>query len=101
MNGIPIVTEQAKTLFEQHAQTVLTSLAVMIMAWVGYTLTGLQTTIAGMAVEIRTLQGEVQHLRTLASDRYTATQADRDKAQVRQEIDRIHSRLRSLESRGN
>ncbi|WP_417534179.1 hypothetical protein [Marinobacterium stanieri] len=90
---------ESPTLFEQHAQTVLALGMVGLLGWVGYTLTNLNATVAGMAVEIQSLRDQVKELKAAASDRYTKTQADRDWAQNRREIDRIHQRLRNLEGR--
>lgn len=90
---------ESPTMFEQHAQTGLTLAIVGLLGWVGVTLSSLQTTVAAMAVEIKSLQAQVQEMKAAAGDRYTKTQADRDWAQNRREIDQIHQRLRILEGR--
>lgn len=92
------MTANKPSLLEQHAQTLIMVIVIGLLSWVGMTLNGLQTTVAQMTAKIESLQSEVQYLRAMNSDRYTAEQAARDWQQNRRELDDIKDRLRKLET---
>lgn len=87
-----------QTILEQHAQTIIMVIVIGLLSWVGMTLNGLQTTVAQMTAKIELLQSEVQYLRAMNGDRYTAEQAARDWQQNRRELDDIKERINRLEA---
>jgi|GEM_PF-5875960 len=91
-------TPERPSLLEQHAQTLIMVIVIGLLGWVGMTLNTLQTNVAQMTAKIESLQSEVQYLRTLNDDRYSAKQAERDWAQNRREMEQIRDRIRILET---
>jgi len=91
-------TSERPSILEQHAQTLIMVIVIGLLGWVGMTLNTLQTNVAQMTAKIESLQSEVQYLRTLNDDRYSAKQAERDWAQARREMELIKDRLRILET---
>lgn len=85
------------SVFERHAQTVISTLVAGLVFWVGVTMQDMQKSLAGMTVHIQNLQTEVATLRIKNGDRYTATQALTDWNRNKQELDDIRLRLRDVE----
>lgn len=90
---------QDRSLFEQHAQTILSVIVAALIGWAGITLQDMQKDMAALTTQIATLQTEVTNLRQLNQDRYSLNQAAQDWNRNRQEIDDIRARLRTLEQK--
>ena len=85
------------SVFERHAQTLISTIIAALVLWVGITMQNMQTSIASMTVQIQQLQTEVATLRQKNGDRYTASQAVTDWNRNRNELDEVRQRLRDVE----
>ena len=77
-------------MIERHIQTVLVSLVICLMAWVG-------KTVSDQTVAIAKLQVSVSRLETLAKDEYSRYDAHNVHAQLRAAINHLSTRVRRLE----
>lgn len=95
------MTDQAqeRSVFEQHAQTIISLGIVALLGWGGMTLNEMQKQIAGMSAQMATLQTEVSTLRQLDRDRYTSTKASEDWGRNREEMNDLRARVRTLEQK--
>ena len=60
---------------ERHLQTVIASLAIILLTWVGYSVVELKGVVSGNGVRIESLRDQV---RTLSDDTYRSSQAVAD-----------------------
>jgi len=100
MSDEPSVT-QAVSRFENHVQTGLQALIVLLVGWLGYTTNNLQVEVAKLRTEQAITSVEIVRLRDSSADRYTSTQAQDEFKSLRQELRDIDKRMTSLEVKVN
>jgi predicted nucleic acid-binding Zn-ribbon protein len=90
-------TQSDRSIFEQHAQTIIALIIAALIGWAGVSLQDMQQSMASMSTQIQNLQHEVTNLRQINQDRYSMGQAVQDWGRNRQEMDQVRDRLRDLE----
>ena len=90
-------TQSDRSIFEQHAQTIIALIIAALIGWAGVSLQDMQQSMASMSTQIQNLQHEVTNLRQINQDRYSMGQAVQDWSRNRQEMDQVRDRLRDLE----
>jgi len=86
-------SERPATVFERHGQSVVAATALLLLAWVGVTVSDnskgnavMLTRIGGLELQVTKLE---QSISTDMRDRYTSKDAARDFSAAYKEIDRI------------
>jgi len=86
-------SERPSTVFERHGQSVVAGIALLLLAWVGLTVSEGEKNNAVMVAKMAGLESQVakleQSISTDMKDRYTSKDADRDFKAAYKEIDRI------------
>ncbi len=85
------------SLFERHAQTVLSGIATLLVVWVGSSVIDLGKEQAKANVQLTQVVKDVGSLQTqmqiAGSDKYTATDARRDLVAIRDQLAKLEERL--------
>lgn len=81
--------------FEQHLQTIISSLAVAILLWVGVSVNALQQSASAGALDRQYLKEDVLELKNSVKSAYPLSRAHTDREVVKD----IERRLRALEIR--
>lgn len=84
------------SLMEQHLGTILQIIVVGLLAWSLSTTMNLSKDVEVLKVQVTALNISVNHG---TNDRYRSTDADRDFADVRDEMLRLERRITKLEDR--
>jgi len=86
---------------ERHASTVGIAVIIALLMWVGNSILEQGISQGAMSGDIRVLSGEVAHLKQIVEDatknRYTARDAERDKAYLDIKINGLEGRVKHLE----
>lgn len=92
-----LIPETPVSRFENHVQTVLQGLIVLLVGWLGYTTNNLQVEVAKLRTEQAITSVEIARLRDSGADRYTSTQARAEFNQIMLEIRSLDKRTTKLE----
>ena len=88
--------------FERHLQTVLASVAILLMAWVGLTTYNTSVGMATFAERMSWMGDSIlkleKRLQQAAKDRYTRQDAQRDYTQNIRRFEAIETRVTKLEA---
>lgn len=95
--------EENSTKVEQHIRTVAVGISLVLLTWVGVTLTQNLETLAAMDEKVKHMGADIQELKQqlnrATADRYTWKDAQSDKANINYRISALESRLDKLESK--
>ena len=98
-------TEDRRTAntFERHLQTVLASIAILLMAWVGLTTYNTSVGMATFAERMSWMGDSIlkleKRLQQASKDRYSRQDAQRDYTQNTRRFEAIEVRVTKLEAR--
>lgn len=92
------MTNERRTAMERHAQTILTGVITILLAWVGLTLTDSANQIARLEERLVSLGREVQMMRNQLNNQYSYRDAERDFSAIRAQIKSNSDRITRLES---
>lgn len=84
---------------ERHIQTILTALILAILVWVGSTLIDVSEQQAVQVVQIQALNERIAEMKESTRDRYTRSDASRDKEAMQERMKSFERRLDQVESR--
>ena len=98
------MAEEKSPALERHAQTIIGTIVIGLIIWVGNTVTSNQGAIIRFTERVSYLTETVAKLEKsiekAGDDRYTAKDAIRDHQVIKDQIFSVHGRLRALESHG-
>lgn len=83
--------------FERHLQTGLSGVAVAGMIGIGTIVIGIPAQNATVNVKLEQMQQDIAELKKGVDDRYTRSDADRDRMQIDRRFLRLENRLHLLE----
>ena len=86
---------------ESHIQTGIAAVVLMLIGWVGYSITSLKETTVAMAVSDRQVVTELNYLksdlRTAVANNYTKEDAQRDILQFSEKVTDLSVRVKHME----
>ena len=89
---------------ERHAQTIIGTVVIGLILWVGNTVTSNQGAIIKFTERLTYLTDSVAKLEKsiekAGEDRYTSKEADKDHEIIKEKLDSLNNRLHTLETKG-
>ena len=86
---------------EKHAQTIIGSVILALLVWVGTVVAEIPAQNATVNAKLESMQEDIKDLQQRAGTRYTKADAQRDWFRNDKEISEIKERLKAIEMAGS
>lgn len=97
MTDAPASGPRQASPWERHFQTVLTTVAIGLLAWVGVSQVTTNEITAAIKQQLIDMNRRIESVERGTSDRYTASRAASDFLRIETTLDRLDRRIRDIE----